>query len=268
MNKSTYDAIRGNGLYSVEGIEAAALKARTAHNSSLVTFEPTSKEVKARWVHLKACDANPACTDKKRYHWRTITRNSGAKEIWGLVSLHIITKDLPNWFWADFGHIDCEQGQGACSDFKAETPLRDSTTPATNGVRPETKGSKWEFYRLRGTQTDFETSNGIDTILSNPVVEATFQKSSCMTCHSYASSAADASAPRRGTSLPLIVGAVGVRNAGSHQDDTGKPNCQRFYSPGGQPSQQCGDAFGSVDPIYLQTDFLWSIPFRAFSSHQ
>ena len=265
MNKSTYETVRSQGLFSVEGIEAAASKAATLHQNSLVTFEQGSKEVKARWIHLADCDNNPSCADKKRYHWRTVPRN-GVSEIWGLVSLHIITKDLPNWFWADFGHIDCDEGKGACAAFRAETPLRDSTTLNSGGVRKGTENTKWSFYRLRGTETDFVTSNGIDAVLSNPVIEAGFQRSSCLTCHSYATSAASAAAPAQGTSLPLFAGKTGVRNAGSHSDDIGKSDCRRFYSPGGGLTQQCGNIFSPGNPLYVQTDFLWSIAMRAFSA--
>ena len=196
---------------------------------------------------------------------------AGQTEIWGLVSLHIITKDLPNWFWADFGHIDCETAAGACADeAPAETPLRDSTThgagtAGSDGVRKETTGSKWQFYRLRGTQIDFITPFGVDTILSNPVIEGTFQKSSCMTCHSYASGALASEVPAVGTSLPIIAGVTGVPNAGSQSDDIGSPKCERFVTPRGGTSGHCTDVFDETPPLYFQTDFLWSIPFRAFS---
>jgi len=73
--------------------------------------------------------------------------------------------------------------------------LRDSTTngpggtgpSGSNGIRTETLKSKWQFYRLRGSQTNFVTSEGFPTILSNPIIESSFQKSSCMTCHALAS---------------------------------------------------------------------------------
>lgn len=265
MNRSTYDTIREEGLYSVEGVERAALTAREAGRSSLVGFEPGSKEVKARWIHLEKCDTDSNCSDKGRYHWRTVTNDSGEEEVWGLAALHIITKDLPNWFWSDFGHIDCENGIGACAGFTAQTPRQDLTTTDTDGVRVETAGSKWEFYRLRGAQGDFVETNGIDSVLSNPVIEATFQRSSCITCHSYASSASQADVVNRGTSLPIFAGMKGVRNVGSQSFDTGKPNCQRFFSPGGNPTLPCAEVFDDSSPIYFQTDFLWSIPFRAFS---
>src|SRR6185436_9137713 len=73
----------------------------------LIAFGQGAKEVKARWRRLKSE------SDKARYHWRSIPMRqpdgSTVNEAWGLVALHIITRDLPNWFWSDFGHIDAEQ---------------------------------------------------------------------------------------------------------------------------------------------------------------
>lgn len=268
MNRSTYETVRSQRLYSVEGIEAAAATAAADGKSLLVQFEQDSKEVKARWVRLTECDTNPNCADKARYHWRTASFAGGPPQVYGLATLHIITKDLPNWFWSDFSHVDCETGVGACSEFSATTPMVDKTTLATAGVRPETKGSKWENYRLRGAQIDYVTSTGIPTILSNPVIEANFQVSSCITCHSYATSAFKPEVPARGTSLPIFAGLTGVRNAGSQSLDVGPPNCRRFVTPSGQPlTGACPSVFDKTEQVYLQTDFLWSIPFRAFSEN-
>ena len=69
---------------------------------SNLNFPPNAKEVKAQWRKIKA-------TDKPRYHWAEVTKADGSKEIWGLTGLHVLTKDLPNWFWATFEHIDNKQ---------------------------------------------------------------------------------------------------------------------------------------------------------------
>jgi hypothetical protein len=282
MNRSTYETIKKNDLYSVEGVEAAARTAMANHSRSLVTFEPSSKEVKVRWIRLPACDDGSACADKARYHWRTVLNpNTKKRETWGLASLHVITKDLPNWFWADFGHIDCETLAGPCKDQGSEndppepakTPLRDSTTLTSNGERPETQGSKWRFYRLRGAQIDFVSTGGIANIVSNPVIESGFQQSSCMTCHSYASSAArGATLPDSGSRIAkgarTQLGLAGIRNIGSQAGDTGVPACARFFTPGGSKTGTCPDPFEARDPLYVQTDFLWSIPFRVFGKGQ
>lgn len=265
MNRSTYDSVRTQRLYSVEGLQAAALTAKAAGTRSLVTFDQKSKEIKAQWVHLTDCDGNPACANRARYHWRSVVVD-GKTQIWGLAAIHIISKDLPNWFWADFDHVDCERRVGACANDSegALTPTRDTTT-GTNGLKAELAGSKWAFYVLRGTETDFVSPTGVKNILSNPVIENGFQQSSCMTCHSYATVGIVGTVPKRGTSLALFAGKAGTANAGSQSGDIGAPNCARFYNANGGPLGYCPDAFANIPPLYYQTDFLWSLSFRAFS---
>ncbi|MGX8010101.1 hypothetical protein ACVDG8_014610 [Mesorhizobium sp. ORM8.1] len=276
MNRSTYEAVRSKRLYSIEGLDDAVAAAKAAGKASLAEFEPSAKEVKAQWIRLTSCTADKPCADKDRFHWRVIVNpENNVPEVWGLASLHVITKDLKNWFWADFGHIDCETGAGPCSDFSADegNVLRDSTTNGPDGkgasgsmgVRNETVKSKWEFYRLRGTQIDFVTAQGLPTILSNPVIESSFQKSSCMTCHAYATAGIPGSVPDEGTSLPRFLGFDFVRNIGSSappRPDVGAPVCGKFFN---KSSGFCPDAQSPDKPLYFQTDFLWDMPFRAFS---
>jgi hypothetical protein len=276
MNRSTYDTVRSKRLYSVEGLEAAANAAKASGLRAVVAFEPASKEVKAQWVRLSTCQADAPCADKDRYHWRIIVNpTTNAREVWGLASLHIITKDLQNWFWADFGHLDCESGTGACGSGGADpgNVLRDSTTngpggigpSGSNGVRAETLNSKWQNYRLRGTQINFVTPEGLPTILSNPVIENSFQKSSCMTCHSLATVGVRGTVPNSATSMPFFLKLDFARNIGSSpppRPDIGAPVCAKFYN---KPSGACPDDQSSDQVLYFQTDFLWSLPFRAFS---
>ncbi|MCC6776082.1 MAG: hypothetical protein IT537_05495 [Hyphomicrobiales bacterium] len=275
MNRSTYETVRSKNLYSVEGLEAAAAAAKAANVRMVVNFEPPSKEVKARWIRLRQCDDNPNCSEKNRYHWRTVQTSDGAR-VYGLVTLHIITKDLPNWFWADFGHIDCEKPEGECAhpsvDARpAETPLVDPSTAATGGRHPQTLNTKWAQYRLRGVQIDFVTSTGADVVLSNPVIENTFQKTStCMTCHANATVGIRGLASETGTSLPKFAGrAKFVLNAKSQDQDLGRPHCARFVNRAeSEPfTVPCNGPFDDESKtIYFQTDFLWSLPFRAFST--
>jgi hypothetical protein len=273
MNKSTYETVRSKGLYSVEGLEAAAAKAKADNARALVNFEPVAKEVKARWIRLRQCDANPDCAEKARYHWRSVQTAAGATQIYGLITLHVITKDLPNWFWADFGHIDCEKPEGECAHpavegMPATTPLVDPTTKTTGGQRPETKNTKWANYRLRGIQNDFVTSTGTPTILSNPVIEATFQNSSCITCHSNATVGIRSLASNAAISLPFFAGRKSVLNAKFIAEEVGRPDCQRFVNKAEETfTVPCPGIFDDQSKtIYFQTDFLWSLPFRAFST--
>lgn len=259
MNRSTYDFVRDNGMYSRDGLVKLLGQANASVDRGLLKFLAGSKEVKAQWYPILE-------EEKPRYLWREAEQN-GQNVILGLVSLHIITKDLPNWFWSDFGHVDCEKGINACDTERLrrfgilrptevqEVALTDPVDPTTratgpgnppngkDGVRNETVGTVWANYILRGAQTDFTTPWGNATILSNPVIENGFQKSSCISCHARAS--------------------VGATKTGA--------NRLNMLSPGDPTLGSVNPAlFGSGDGVsdpaniqYLQTDFIWSAPFRA-----
>ena len=100
-------------------------------------------------------------------------------------ALHITTKDIPNWFWATFEHVDNPSREGAEG---WQTPTVDSASdfrgfPSGLGI----ENSRWQYYRLRGTQVDFVDSFGNPTILANSQIESGFQvTSSCITCHARA----------------------------------------------------------------------------------
>jgi hypothetical protein len=237
MNRAAYEHIRDNNLYTIEGLEEKLRKKQK------IALPMAAREIKALWVKINE-------KEKPCYHWRT--RMSGKKkELWGPAALHIATRDLPNWFWCDFEHIDYE-----C---RAEIESPDSTTrgehpPAgTNGVREETRGSKWQYYRLRGTQVDFTDSYGRPVILSNTLLERGFQQtSSCMTCHARASVALRSQRARASgwqanhlpdftTISPALVGPLGSPNPSWFLDE-------------------------DLQPRYVQTDFIGSLSFRALST--
>jgi hypothetical protein len=238
MNRGTFDYVRDNDLYSIEGLEERFRK------GAEINFPRTAQEVKARWVRI-------AEKDKPRYHWRTVVKSDGTKQLWGLSALHLITRDLPNWFWCDFEHVDFERN---AEQYSLDSTTRGEDPPAgREGVRNETRGTKWEAYRLRGTQTDFTDARGRPTVLANSQIEHGFQaSSSCITCHARAT--------------------VGLRSARPGlprwQAHTLPPNMSphpRIVGPLGAPKWEWfQDADG--EPRYLQTHFLWSMPFRALST--
>lgn len=256
MNRATFEFIVRQEMYNRDGLEALLAEAITKKDRELIQFAPGAKEVKAVWLKI-------ADDQKPRYLWRETVGPEGARQTFGLVSLHVITKDLPNWFWADFGHVDCEAQLNACGipgQEPALTTPADSTTRAadggpgpsgSNGVRNETVNTVWANYILRGTQTNFVLPDGVPAILSNPVIENGFQRSSCMTCHARA--------------------AVGPRL----RDASGNPITQlNHLSPGdpelGAPNPALfgdGPGFGRDEIKYLQEDFLWSPVFRAQRKH-
>lgn len=261
MNRPAFEGIVQRTMYTRDGLEALLAEAVKQQDRSLIQLDRGAKEIKAQWLVIDD-------SQKARYLWHEIDAPNGTHKTYGLVSLHIITKDLPNWFWADFGHVDCENQKNACvqQSEPAFTCPVDRTTHSANGflqhppdcssgvgpsgkdgVRNETVGTVWANYILRGTQTGFTTTTGTATILSNPVIEAGFQNSSCITCHARAS--------------------VGPRG----RDGNGNlSNSLNSLSPGdpelGVPNPAMyGDyaAFSQPSVMYLQTDFIWSPVFRS-----
>jgi hypothetical protein len=175
-----------------------------------------------------------------------VTTASGATEtqVLGLAALHIITKDLPNWFWTDFSHVDQEaQATQSGRPFVDPTTRGPNAAHGSNGVRAETMGSKWSNYRLSGTQIDFVDRTGNPTRLANELIEPIGSgPSSCMTCHAKATVGGITR-----TTPPLGVKAI----LPTFTDGVPVPSAYR-------------DAQGRLQ--FVQTDFLWSMAFRAHST--
>jgi hypothetical protein len=214
--------------------------------AATINFPLAAQEVKARWIRLNSSNPQHKNLDRSRYHWRSV-----GTEIYLLTGFHIITKDLPNWFWCDFEHVDgLTTVNGDPAD---EKPSNDPTR--NEGVHPATVGTKWQNYRLRGIQIDFTDTFGRPNILANTQIEKGFQQtSSCITCHSRATVGMRSEVPgfpkERPVSLPVFEGRVPVV-IGS----VGRPQPSWFFDEASRAR-------------YIQTDFLWSIPFRVLSTSQ
>ena len=218
-NKPDFDFIVKNNLWYLEGLQAAFTK------GDPISFPIAAIEIKAQWKPITEAE-------KPNYHWNVDSNN----KLFGLIALHIMTKDLPNWVWATWEHVDnpnrckilgCHDSFGLASSGKVSPELKALFKQA--GMGPE-----WENYRLDGAQIDFTDSTGRPTLLGNSVIEAGFvQTSSCITCHARATF--DAS----GRSLPVF--------RPDTQSYNGTPDPTWFYTTTNPPK-----------PIYLQGDFVWS----------
>ena len=216
MNRSTFEFIKDNCLWSSDGLQRYN-QAFLEGKKPLIKFPRDSIEVKAVWLEFsqEALDKN----EHKTYY----TAEHDDK-IFGLTSFHILTKDVPNWFWATFHHKEAPEN---------EFELKD-----TYGPPSQIKGTVWENYVLGGTQTDFVDEIGRPSILSDHYIEFGFQRSSCITCHSQASGSPDCLKNDPGQSCPSPAQTVNV----------GVPDPNPFLRD---------------DELYfIPTDFLWSIPFR------
>ena len=227
----------------MEGLIAAFDRAKANKDARAISFDLESKEVKAKWVKL----ANEA--DKQRYHWRTIEVTNAAgnkvKEVWGLSGFHIVTKDLPMWFWTDFEHVDRDPQAIAEGRPSIDPTTRGPNAPkGKDGLRDETLKSKWQFYRLRGVQLTFTDQFGKGIELANTLIEPISSgPSSCLSCH--------ANATISGTVNHNVAGAPFMIGSLSPEFKLGVPDPAAFEQNGQMQ--------------FLQSDFLWSMAFRARS---
>jgi hypothetical protein len=243
LNRASYDFIRTRGLYNTAGLMAAYQQAVRQGRPDAIQFPTAAKAVKAEWKDL---GAQPAPAVLARYHWRRI-----GGHVWGLTGLHIVTKDLPTWFWADFEHVDDPLPAGEPS---VDATTRGTSAPArgsVDGERRELSGTKWAYYRLRGVQIGFTDTRGTPTRLSDAVIEQNFEHTSCMTCHARAT-------------IGVAAGRL-VRlnpNPAHFDDDQGRPPSipDANNTDLGVPAARL---FGKDRMTFLQTDFIWAMALRA-----
>jgi hypothetical protein len=247
-NKATFDFIFCKKLFTRAGLRVAFASGEP------ISFPLDSMEVKANWVPVG--NRNPAdfhintASDGKRY---------------ALVSMHIISKMVPNWTWATFEHKDnpgrcdfigCRDNFGAVVQnvlaHDAPGGLYDPCVKtaavkklfADSGLPP-----LWENYCLKGSQVDFVTATGTPTRLGNSVTEDSFvDTSSCITCHSRSSvNSAGRNIYGGGFLEPPIPA---VCPSGSPCSPNGAPSPAWFWNNPGQPNPSM---------LALQTDFIWSV---------
>lgn len=241
LNKETYEFVRAEELYNIEGQIA-----KFTAGAETISFPAMAKEVKAQWRVIEEAD-------KPRYHWVEAQGTEG-RQIYGLTALHITTKDLPNWLWATFEHVDNKiTTDGDDTHPKSLGWLLPSVDRFACPASPHDceaipkgiglESTHWENYRLRGVQIDFFDSTGRPTLLANSQPERDFQAtSSCITCHALASING---AGKRIYFFGGQGGAVGLPIG--WDEDTGAPLGFR-------------DENGKMQ--FTQLDFVWSL-FRA-----
>lgn len=128
---------------------------------------------------------------------------------YALVSIHVASRQNPNWVWGTFEH---QMNPGRCDylgcfdTFGAESwallPNRTAfntqygtceKTPALKALMQKARLSPvWQNYCLKSTEVDFTAPDGTPYALGNSVIEGivgngTVAASSCISCHAYAS---------------------------------------------------------------------------------
>jgi hypothetical protein len=261
-NEATFNFIVCNKLQTRTGLRAAFTSGQP------ISFPTDSIEVKANWK--PAGNRSPS-----EYYISTASDNKP----YALVSMHIISKKVPNWTWATFeqqdnpgrcDYIGCHDHFGATvQDVDAHATLRGRYNPcvktaavkkilADAGLPP-----LWENYCLKGSQVDFTTATGVPTRLGNSVTESSgplppesfVPTSSCMTCHSRSAITATGRPAFGGGFLNPPVPAVCPSTQQSCSPN-GTPNPAWFWSNPEQPNQSM---------LALQTDFVFSLALHALA---
>lgn len=202
-NRPMFDYIVTNHLNTQAELAAAFAK------SFKVEMPPESIAVKGDWVPVQTLlqwipSIGSTGNVTKLYHTATVDSVEYA-----LVSLHVSSRQNPNWVWGTFEH-HLNPGRcdfmGCFDSFGAESPAVQPNKAAFNsqyGACLKTPALKalmasahlspvWENYCLKSTQVDYTTADGTPYVLGNSVIEGivgngTIAASSCITCHSYAS---------------------------------------------------------------------------------
>jgi hypothetical protein len=262
-NKESFDFIVQNNLYRISGLRAAFGKT--------IVFPVASMEVKANWKLVSDIPAftkgKVALADvPKLYHVNT---GADGKQ-YAFVSMHIISKAVPNWTWATFEHkfnpgrcdiIGCHDSFGAQTS--VVKPNRTPNTGYPDCVRTAAldamiAAANWDpafgNYCLKGSQTDFTDSSGLAIRVGNSVTEEGFvDQSSCMTCHGRSGWDKDGAA---------------TSNAGF--DDNGAPlgpiQPNWFWNFSAQPPIFQG--MPGLKQTATSGDFAWSIAFCAIDDTQ
>ncbi|BAW79861.1 hypothetical conserved protein [Candidatus Nitrosoglobus terrae] len=202
-NRPQFDYIINNNLNTKVGLTAAFKK------DFKVTMPTSAISVKGDWIPVQTIlqwipELNSIKNIRKLYY----TTISNSVE-YGLVALHVSSRQTPNWVWGTFEH---QMNPGRC-DYIGCFDTFGSTVPTVypNKVTPNTQygtclkteqlkalmakmnlSPVWENYCLKSTQVDYSAPDGTPYVLGNSVIEGitgngTVAASSCIACHVYAS---------------------------------------------------------------------------------
>lgn len=214
-NRPSYDYIVKNGLNTQPGLAAAYKKATTTKWK--VSLPTSAVEVKADWLPidtlitwLGANGVTLTPAQVKQRYYTTVSEGF----TYGLVSVHISTKEIPNWVWASFEHEDnpgrCDT-MGCHDSFGARKATVAPQTTAntqygqcvkTDEVKKLFKaaglGGAWDNYCLKASQIAYVDKNGAPLMLGDSFTERVaaavpINRSSCMACHAAAAVNSDGS---------------------------------------------------------------------------
>jgi hypothetical protein len=213
-NRDSFDYIVNNALYTQSGLA-------NAFAGPGINFPTTAIELKLDWVQeptlVKWLNTNNVQTPPgfvKENYYTTVVGST----TYALLSMHISTKQLPNWLWATFEHqlnpgrcdtMGCYDQFGATGSGTSIAALATPQPGAVQNQYPACAKSSalaamfssahladlWKNYCLKDTQVDFlSTQNATvglpvlngDSVIERITADVPIAQSSCTTCHAYA----------------------------------------------------------------------------------
>jgi hypothetical protein len=202
-NHPQYSYIVDNKLNTQPGLAAA-------YGSGFVVTMPTDAiSVKGDWVPVQTIlqwvPQLGSIANVEKSYYTTTTKG----QEYGLVALHVSSRQNPNWVWGTFEHQynpgRCDQ-MGCYDTFGATEPavFPNKQTPNTQyGTCTKTAALQsmmasanlspvWQNYCLKSSEVDYSAADGTPYVLGSSVIEritgnGTVAASSCIACHVYAS---------------------------------------------------------------------------------
>lgn len=246
-NRAAFDYVVDEELWYAEGVLRKAQR-------NAIDFPEAALILKTSWRPIEA-------HQKAQYHWQMMKQGEdGELMLMGLDGFHLVSKALPSWFWSTFEHVDnlgrCDAI--GCRDTFGSNPA--IIAPHMEGDRPYPPGKLtkevsamfakanladiWKQYRLKGTMVTFSDDMGRPNLLGSSVLEPNFEaQSSCMTCHTRASTSNNTTGLSAGLGIVESITPLG--------GNIGTPDPSWFFTNSVPPATSAR--------VVFRTDFLWGL---------
>ena len=206
-NLASYRYIVQNQLNTQAGLAAAFKKAQGGWRVSL---PENAVEVKADWVPVDTVIAwlgrngvRLKPSQVRAHYYTTVSQGTS----FALVSLHISSKDAPNWVWASFEHrlnpgrcdtMGCNDRFGASvarvaaiKGANRQYPACDKTAPLKAMFEAQRVAPVWRHYCLKASEIAFVSADGAPLMNGGSFTEriaagVPIKTSSCIACHASA----------------------------------------------------------------------------------
>lgn len=269
INRPMFDYIQQHALYNQDTV----YKLAKAHK---IQFPKESMMVKAQWMPIDSSRIDSFYSKKIRILVRNLKTNDSTvvDTLMGLVGFHLVTHELPNWVWSTFefagnagmcDYIGCKDNFGCEQAFIPPNKFVNRGYPNTQASSQLMALQKafglpdvFQYYRLKGSQTEYTTNEGDTIILGNSILEMNLvSTSSCISCHARAT--LNNAADRQNLSMFLPEPwTFDTFNTPLHT----KGFHPLAYMGTPVPADYINaDSNGTANPdsVYYRTDFMWQL---------